>query len=311
MMSASTKSASKLYRSLSSPEDGTAVFLPAPNENLPDVCKRTGVQVGDVGIRRGKNMSLELLFNALLPADEAVNQNWGVPEGFVPFTNGAGVNVKGDKGFHTTGTIIAGRKGRKTSFTLGGNSTLSVPIPLSADSSAELSLRSKSAAALFLPNGASREDLIPIKQFRQYIHQHAAAWYAFAEALGFLPSLNRDDALFVVTGCDKASAWVIMTASRKRRSVGCNLNLSLPNAVSANFAPKYEWERSAYELVRVSEPTDSDVKNQCVFVRGCVVSKPRRATSLWAAMVKKMVKRREGRDNEYGEVCGPSAGMAI
>nr|GAT55148.1 predicted protein [Mycena chlorophos] len=115
---------SKVYHSLSSPENGTALFMPAPNENLPDKNKRTGVQVGDVGIRRGKNESFEPLFNALVPANEAVNQNRGVPEGFVPFTLGEGRKVAKWKGYHAPGTIIARGMEHGTSLNVGGNSTL-------------------------------------------------------------------------------------------------------------------------------------------------------------------------------------------
>nr|GAT43576.1 predicted protein [Mycena chlorophos] len=115
------ESASKVYLSLSSQETRSS---PAPNENLSSERRRTGIRIGDVGIQRGKNESFEPLFNALVPAG-AVDQTWGVPEGFVPFKVGAGKNVVKWKGYHAPGTIIAQRMEYGASLTLGGDSTLS------------------------------------------------------------------------------------------------------------------------------------------------------------------------------------------
>ncbi|KAJ7719775.1 hypothetical protein B0H14DRAFT_625435 [Mycena olivaceomarginata] len=70
---------------------------------------------------------------------------------------------------------------RLTSGVLGVDASAesNVFLPLGAGAVVEISTSSKEAAVLLLPDGASRVNLRPLKEFRDYAIKHAQCWYEF------------------------------------------------------------------------------------------------------------------------------------
>lgn len=70
------------YRHLSMKGRGCPLWLPAPNSRLPREYRRTGINVGDVGLITASG-SFDFLFNILLPPDDPIHAG-RLPEGFSP-----------------------------------------------------------------------------------------------------------------------------------------------------------------------------------------------------------------------------------
>jgi hypothetical protein len=99
------------------------------------------------------------------------------------------------------------------------------------------STASTEGAALLLPEGASRLDILNrISDFKHYTMQNALLWYQFAnEHLGReIPN----GSLMLVTGCDMAFSWGIASFS----DVSSDMEVEL--SFSPSRAGTYTWETS-------------------------------------------------------------------
>ncbi|KAJ7067422.1 hypothetical protein C8F01DRAFT_667529 [Mycena amicta] len=296
------QSANEVYQRLASQKHGIPLFTPEPNENLPAEYQQVGVSIGDVGVLR--DGSFEVLFNTCRPTEHSINGQFGVPEGFELFKLDKSAVSK--RMYHSPGSIITTAAVCEVSLGAGASSIIPPCLPASAGSSVTLSFRSKVGAALVLPQGASRENLLPVARFRNHVQRHAEQWYAFAQTSGFHPEPlptsaanhnghgnNDEDALFVVTGCDKTSAWGIATASSLSASVGFSLKVALVGLVEGTLEPKFEWHQTSSATIRTSSHSDADAlgpENQCVFVRGFFV--PRRPRIMtWRYVLNRLLAR--------------------
>ena len=72
------------YRHLAVKGRGSPLWLPEPSSTLPNVYRRQGITVGDVGIITASG-GFDFMFNVCLPADHPINQQ-GLPEGFSPLS---------------------------------------------------------------------------------------------------------------------------------------------------------------------------------------------------------------------------------
>jgi len=70
------------YRHLAAKGRGLPLWLPEPSSTLPNVYRRQGISIGDVGIITNSG-GFDFMFNICLPADHPINQD-GLPEGFSP-----------------------------------------------------------------------------------------------------------------------------------------------------------------------------------------------------------------------------------
>ncbi|KAJ7817011.1 hypothetical protein B0H13DRAFT_1530743, partial [Mycena leptocephala] len=196
---------------------GIPQFTPEPNENLPIDYQKVGVSIGDVGIWR--DGSFEVLFNACWPATRSINGAHGVPEGFAPFPLYSRDISK--RAYHSPGSIIASAKVFEVALNTGISSVVTPCVliqlerysltsrsffPTTVGSSLTFKFQSKEGAVLVLPEGASRQNLLPVETFRAYARQYSAQWYTFTR-----DCLPASGSLFVVTGCDKGPSWGIAT----------------------------------------------------------------------------------------------------
>jgi hypothetical protein len=68
-------------RAILSKGEGYPLFLPPPSDDLPESARRTGTEIGDVGVVT-QDGSFDPIFNILCPANDRANR-FGVPPGFI------------------------------------------------------------------------------------------------------------------------------------------------------------------------------------------------------------------------------------
>ncbi|KAJ6561702.1 hypothetical protein B0H19DRAFT_943391, partial [Mycena capillaripes] len=193
------KSASQLYHhGLTSQKHGIPQFTPEPSDNLPIEYQKVGVSIGDVGIWH--DGSFDVLFNTCRPATQSINGIYGVPDGFEPFPLQSHHISK--RAYHSPGSIIASARMSGIALNLGASSLVPPLVPITVGSSITCRFQSKEGAILVLPQGASRQDLLPLESFCTHVKKHSARWYLYTR--DYVPSAGS---LFVVTGCDKTSSW--------------------------------------------------------------------------------------------------------
>ncbi|KAJ6603033.1 hypothetical protein B0H10DRAFT_1957946 [Mycena sp. CBHHK59/15] len=258
--------ASKIYMAGLRPKGhGIPLFTPEPNENLPLEYRRKGVSIGDVGIWSDDG-SFEVLFNACTPPDSSINAN-GVPQDFETFTtNDWDKSTRSHQ--HPPGTIISSEKGRKVALTFQGSWPVVAPKTSVAGGSVTIEIQSQECVLLVLPEGASRQRLLTVRKFRSYVRKHARHWYTFA-----WDRLHPSDSLFVVTGCDKTTAWGIAAVSTTSGAVGASLKFTAIGAADGSVASQYEWQDFGSATVRMSQGDGERYENQCVFIKGFFIPK--------------------------------------
>lgn len=258
------KSASQLYDGLTCQKHGIPQFTPEPNENLPTEYQQAGVSIGDVGIWH--DGSFDFLFNACLPTTHPINSAYGVPEDFAVFPLHSRDISK--RPYYSPGSIIASVQVSEATLNIGGSSVIP-GFPTTLGGSITLNLQSTEGAMLVLPQGASRQNLLPVETFRAHVRKYSAQWYTFGR--DFLPSTGS---LFVVTGCDKTTSWGIATASTTSGAVGISLKFVMVGIAEGTLAPRYQWKDFGSATVRMSGNEWSPrTENQCIFIRGFFVPK--------------------------------------
>ncbi|KAF8156301.1 hypothetical protein K438DRAFT_1621657 [Mycena galopus ATCC 62051] len=256
------KSASELYHGLTSQKHGIPQFTPEPNENLPIHYRQVGVSIGDVGIWH--DGSFDFLFNACSPMTHPINSAYGVPPDFAAFPlNSRDISKRA---YYSPGSIIATCGVSEATLDMGGSSVIP-GFPISIGSSLTFNLQSKEGAMLVLPQGGSRQNLLPLETFRAHVRKYSTRWYTFAR--DFLPATGS---LFVVTGCDKTASWGIATTSAASGTVGMSLKLAVVGIAEGTWAPQYQWKDFGSATVRISgKDWPPGTENQCIFIRGFLV----------------------------------------
>lgn len=130
-------------------------------------------------------------------------------------------------------------------------------------------------ALLYLPEGASGEDLLNIPALQSVAERDASQWYEFARRRG------RSGPLFVVTGCDKTSMWGMVSFSGASRSAGISAIVSAAGIVDGKIS--WDYTSSDYNSFdfRVGPTPSSSIRNQCVFVRSFELSNPAKRLLKW------------------------------
>ena len=132
-----------------------------------------------------------------------------------------------------------------------------------------ISHTSDDGALLFLPDGASQEDLINSGEIKQFVIKHAETWISYAISTG--RDIDRNS-LYFVTGCTKAGDWGMATFNRSTREES---SLKLGQSTHPND-PRYIWERSrGCVMARTGPGPDEELdnegavpQNQTLFIKG-------------------------------------------
>ena len=102
---------------------GYPLWVPEPNEALPEEYFSGGVRIGDLGLVTADG-AFDFLFNVFLPKDHIINQWLGVPTGFVELGwNPRLLRITSQR--HEPGIPIYS-SGTK-SFILGADASASIP----------------------------------------------------------------------------------------------------------------------------------------------------------------------------------------
>ena len=133
-----------------------------------------------------------------------------------------------------------------------------------------ISHTSDNGALLFLPDGASQEDLINSGEIKQFIIKHAETWISYAISTGRDIDCNS---LYFVTGCTKAGDWGMVTFNPSMPWKESSLKLG--QSTHPND-PRYIWERSrGCGMARTGPGPDEELdneglvpQNQTLFVKG-------------------------------------------
>ena len=133
-----------------------------------------------------------------------------------------------------------------------------------------ISHTSDNGALLFLPDGASEEDLINSAEMKQFIIKNAETWISYAISTG--RDIDRNS-LYFVTGCTKAGDWGMATFNPCTPWEESSLKLG--QSTHPND-PRYIWERSrGCRMARTGPGPDEELdnertvpQNQTLFVKG-------------------------------------------
>ncbi|KAK7024378.1 hypothetical protein VNI00_016319 [Paramarasmius palmivorus] len=141
--------------------------------------------------------------------------------------------------------------------------------PLSrVGASIEISFDKESGAALMLPTGAKRENMLDLKAFREYAQANAASWYYFVNN-----TLGRDaenGSIYLVTGVDKSDAWENAIFDSSQSSQSCSLLFESVGIASGRMKLS---QSSIYQSSVTSRASAANAQyNQALFIRGFRIS---------------------------------------
>ena len=81
-----------------------------------------------------------------------------------------------------------------------------------------------------------------------------------------------DDALYLITGCDKSKSWGVAAFSDGSRTTELTLKLLPPGIGGAAGSLTYTWQKPNSVAARSGPEYDPPNANQCVFLRGFRIS---------------------------------------
>jgi hypothetical protein len=142
-------------------------------------------------------------------------------------------------------------------------------IPAGVGASYSFTSSSSEAAILTLPEGAARQDLSNLTQFRRHAIENTIRWYQFVN--GTLGCEAPNGSLYLVTGCDKCTTWGIASVACTSETNAISLKFTAARVAEASATYKYSWETHCPATVRIGpELCDGAerLQNQCVFMRG-------------------------------------------
>ncbi|KAJ7039346.1 hypothetical protein C8F04DRAFT_305523, partial [Mycena alexandri] len=257
-------------RSLIFKGHGYPLFNPQPFDDLPLDTRRTGTEIGDVGIITSDG-SFDVIFNICRAADDPLNR-FGVPDGFEQVKLSSG-DIAPQQLYFRPGADVSSTKITKRRLDIDAGVEGNVFFPLGAGAVVEISTASQTAAVLLLPDGASRTNLRPRRIFRDYALKHGQRWYAFVN--GDLDRMVENGDLYLVTGVDKCSSWSLAAIENEAEGCGLSLKLKAASVGSASASCAWEWECAscfANSGPRRRPEEESWTDNQCVFLRGFKVA---------------------------------------
>ncbi|KAJ7359237.1 hypothetical protein DFH08DRAFT_1074769 [Mycena albidolilacea] len=260
-----------LYTRLLLPKrHGYPLSCPTPYGDAPLEARRAGTEIGDVGVIMSDG-SFDVIFNICRASDDPINR-FGVPSGFERVHVGP-EDVASLPEFHDPGSHVSNATINKRRLGVDASAESNVFLPLGAGAVVEISTSSKEAAVLLLPDGASRANLRPLKEFRDYAIKHAQRWYEFVN--GNLRRMVENGDLYLVTGMDKTSSWSIAAAENQSEDCRISLTLKAAQVGAAHASYIWEWEAaSSFAACGPRRPPEEQSwgQNQTVFLRGYKVA---------------------------------------
>ncbi|KAJ7932072.1 hypothetical protein B0H13DRAFT_1537467, partial [Mycena leptocephala] len=166
---------------------GFPLYDPEPRQTLPQEYQRSGVAIGDVG-RITPEGAFDFFFNIYLPADHPINDN-DVPENFCPLPRYRSKDQY-NKSYFAGDHVSTPSVQRLDPDVFPGGDFI-------------LSCRAPRGAVLALPHGSHLQKLENLENVRKYAATHAESWFKYING----PRGRGLNALYLVTGCEKAPSW--------------------------------------------------------------------------------------------------------
>ncbi|KAF7975594.1 hypothetical protein HWV62_9159 [Athelia sp. TMB] len=253
------------------------------------VLRRRGISIGDVGIIRPDG-SFQYVFNIFAPRPGASRPNnmwdteeppinyFGVPNGFEPLPWNPDLELECDENKHSQESELMSEGVAKhvvnasIDASMGdGSSTLRLPV-ISVRYTA--SSCSTETAVLTMPDGARGERYRNTQSIQDYTEKNAKSWYNFINGEKGLQAPNGS--IYVVTACDKATAWGIATAATNDSSHSASFKFTAVKGVGAGASYLCSWSTSSGTVSRHSTesnlgPDMRQPHNQCLFIKGMKV----------------------------------------
>ncbi|KAL0567788.1 SCF ubiquitin ligase complex subunit cdc4 [Marasmius crinis-equi] len=254
--------ASDIYASaLCSLGFGYPLWIPEPNNALPDDYKKKGVRTGDVGVLTDDG-GFDFVFNACVSATDPINVN-GVPESFQPLVR----NPKQRR------EILRKHGGGLPILSLGAETKridfqVSAGVPTQAGfigggGGFKIAFGGETGAVVIPSNGADGEDCQDVGVFLEYALIHAAEWYQFVNSTLRRDVRNGD--LYFITGYDKTDCWENAVVKNESQEQACELTFSVGPA-DGRLRLSHSSMQTAFSSRSSME--DNIDKNQTLFLRG-------------------------------------------
>ncbi|KAJ7869973.1 hypothetical protein B0H13DRAFT_1635027 [Mycena leptocephala] len=253
--------------------DGWPVFNPKPFDDLPEVARRFGTQIGDVGIITPDG-SFDPVFNILLPADDPANR-FGVPRDFTQAVLRPD-DIRIRERCYPPGALLSNKTVHKRCISVQATLETNVQhrlFPIGAGAVVELSTHSKQMGLLVLPDGASSWDARSQQTLHDYAVKHARNWYAFVN--GNLQRMVGNGGLYLVTGVTKSTSWCIAATDDSAGDRKVSLLLKATQFGGASATRTWEWETSSSAVHSGPSPGPGEEgwrDNQTLFIRGFKVA---------------------------------------
>ncbi|CAA7271134.1 unnamed protein product [Cyclocybe aegerita] len=230
---------------------GYPIWEPPADLDVPETQRMRGVSIGDVGIV-SSNGNFAYGFNIFHSSEDPINLGC-TPPNFVPLELPEPSQLKRDEAYFPPITVLSSR-------TVEVKRVKESPLHIS------FSTMAKEGAALVLPHGGFREDLVSTEHLQKYLVEHSLDWYQHLVHVS--AALVHNASLYLVTGCDKTESWHMAnlrggSADFKERS-------------AREGETHYDWVRGANSRCRSMHLEDGDGQLFSIFVRGIKVALPNR-----------------------------------
>ncbi|KAF7369460.1 Pleiotropic drug resistance ABC transporter protein [Mycena venus] len=143
---------------------GYPLYVPGPQESLPEEYRRVGVTIGDVGIITPEG-AFDFFFNIYLPADHPINDNY-VPENFFPLPSYKSSDV--DEHLYEPGSYVSTPSVERLEFK-----------NRSSEQNFFFNCHSLQGAVLALPHGSRVQKLHNVETIKNYATRHAESWFKY------------------------------------------------------------------------------------------------------------------------------------
>ncbi|KAF7369462.1 Pleiotropic drug resistance ABC transporter protein [Mycena venus] len=230
---------------------GFPLYVPGPQETLPQEYQRHGVAIGDVGAITSEG-SFDFFFNIFLNADNPINNN-DVPDNFCPLPSYESQDLYED--FHEPGSYLSTPSVQR----LHSNSLYPEDFFFNC--------RARQGAVLALPHGSRIQKLRHVESIREYATRHAESWFKYINGPR---GRGLDGSVYLVTGWEKAPVWGMATF----HSVSHRFQLSFRPSIDASSGIRgYLWRGNPAQKKYYSPPAlHSPPWNQTLFIHGLTIS---------------------------------------
>ncbi|KAF5343735.1 hypothetical protein D9757_014646 [Collybiopsis confluens] len=235
------------------------------NSRLPDIHKREGIQIGDLGFINDSG-GFEYLFNICHSADHELNAG-RVPQEFKPLLDIDLDDVADDAEEYEPGSHVASNPHRIHKSKIESERTQLQNVPNEVGAGFSFSSSTNKGAVLILPEGGKRVDHRQHSKFYNYAAEFARSWYQHIN--GPLARGIQNGSLYLVTGYDKARAWGVACFDDDSEDASANISMDfVPKPSTPGKAPKYWFPRC--RGASTSSDSDDVFENQsgAVFLRG-------------------------------------------